>query len=99
MGDDNMVHEKIIEVESVEHVTGRGTILVVRIPLEWGDPVIGTDILNIRTGRPNHKVCFAEGMLKPMGHPYRAEIMGLGVSLTDECQVGDKLRILLKKKD
>jgi len=38
-------------------------------------------------------------MLKPMSHPYRAEIMGLGVSLADECQVGDKLRILLKKKD
>lgn len=92
-----MVQEKIIEVESIVNVIGRGYILCVRIPVEDGFPVILSNLTNLRTKR-EHKVCFVEGSMTLMTIPRRKEGLGIGVTYGEEFKAGDKIKLLLKKK-
>jgi len=93
-----MVQEKIVEVEDVVKVVGRGIILCLTIPYEEGDPVVLSNITNLRTGH-EHKVCFIEGSMTLMTIPRRKDNIGIGVTYGEEFKVGDKIKMLLKKKD
>ena len=93
-----MVQERIVEVEDIVKVVGRGIILCLSIPYEEGDPEIGTNITSLRTGH-EHKICFIEGSMTLMTVPRRKSHIGLGVEHAEEFRVSDKIKIFLNKKD
>ena len=92
------MEEKIVEVEDIVKVIGRGLVIVVKIPYSDGDPVIGTDMTDCRTGNA-HKLISFGGMMTLMTHPQRKDTIELRVEHPEEIEVGDKMKVWLRARE